>query len=509
MAQNLIIVFMIRKKLDKALADATLKHMGIRKPVPGFNIGIPLLSSVFLIHQREKEVVASNTDKIEEIERYTSETLMDDMMDIGVPININYALVIEQTQNDNYISIDENDWYYEEPLGEILIRLFSIIYPTMTGLGIIAYVNQTAEEVESGKKPLGLAIEQVSNQLQTEGLALDLTQLNQSDLLGIKKIILSPSSQVPPQKRKHLLANVVKEREKKRADALQTISDQMEARPYLPVLPLNEYLIKNKISQKFSTNLDMSEIILSDVAMVLNVLKAANLKSRKKKLGTISHAIMLFGHEELKDIINNFVSLETIVDRRSVAELKNNYLSAFMGYRIAVNYLARRNIKDFEEISICAMIHNLGQIIVLLYHPEAYFEIKYLMDAKNINKRKAARKIIGTTYDNVGIYFAQQWRFPFRIVESLKTCYFNRVGKTQDDVLVNFPFCATELCAFAGGVLDEKQTRRLRELINSLNMFSKEISMLIDKSWSDTTRFSSDHGIRVKKKFLSVIAATG
>ena len=497
---------MTRKKLDKALADTTLKLMGIKNPVPGFDIGIPLLSSLFLINQRETEIAASKANRVE---RYNSETLMDDLMDMGVPVEINDALVIEQIQNENYIFIDEYDWYYEKRLGAILIKLFSLIYPTMPGLNIIAYLNQTAEEIESGRKPLALAIEQVNKQLQIEGVALNLTQLNKSDRLGIKKIILSLSKQAPAPQRKHLLSNVVKERKKKRAEALNMISKQMAARPYLPVLPLNEQLVKNKISRKFSTNLDVSKIILSDVALVLNILKAANLKSRKKKVGTISHAIMLFGHEELKDIVNTFVSLETIKDRKYLAEIENNYFSAFMAYRIAVNYLSRRDIKDFEEISICAMIHNLGQIIVLCYHPEAYFEIKNFMEAKNINKRKAARKIIGTTYDSIGIHFAKQWRFPFRSVESLKTCYFNRVGKTQEDVLVNFPFCATELCAFAGGVLEEKQTRRLRELINSLNMFSKEISILIDKAWSDTTRSSSDHGISVKKKSLSIIAATG
>ena len=118
---------MTRKKLDKALADTTLKLMGIKNPVPGFDIGIPLLSSLFLINQRETEIAASKANRIE---RYNSETLMDDLMDIGVPVEINDALVIEQIQNENYIFIDEYDWYYEKRLGAILIKLFSLIYRT-------------------------------------------------------------------------------------------------------------------------------------------------------------------------------------------------------------------------------------------------------------------------------------------------------------------------------------------------------------------------------------------
>lgn len=507
-----LLFFMIRKKLDKALADVTLEHMGIKNPVPGFNIGIPILSSVFLIHQREKEITESKTNRVE---RYTSESLMDDLMDIGVAVDINYTLVIEQLQNEKYLFIDENDRYHEKRLGAVLIKLFDTIYPTMAGLSIIAYFNQTAEEVESGRKPLELAIAQVSQQLKTEGTVLNLNQarnlnqLDKIDLLGIKKIILTPSQKAQPLTEKNPLTTMLTKRAQKKAEALKTISNQMAAKPYLPILPLNEKLIQHQISQKFSNTLDLSHIILSDVALVLNILKATNLKFPQKKVETISHAIMLLGYEELKDIVTKFESLEIIEERKHLTELQNNYFSAFMAYRIGVNYLSKREIKDFEEISICAMIHNLGQLIVLNYHPEAYFKIKTLMESEKINKRKAAREIIGTTYDNIGIHFAEQWHFSFGIIESLRICYFNRVGKTQDDVLINFPFCATELCAFAGGVLDEKQLLRLRELINSLNMFSKDISTLIDKAWADTIRFSQNHRIRLKKKVLSIIAATG
>ncbi len=497
---------MVLAELDRILKTNTLKHIGIKRAVPGFNISIPMLSSLFLIHQREKEITAAAEDPVE---RYSSETLMDDMMDVGVPAGVDFADTINRMHAESYIGIDENDFYHENRLGAVLVKLFTMIYPTMPGLTMVAYFNQTVDEIESGRKTFELAVEQANKQLQVEGIAVDLTKLKKNYVLGIKKIAMTPAADTSNEKTRDLLSNVIKEREARREKALKLMTKKMADSYYLPVLPLNEQMVKKQINEKFSTNLEVSEIILGDVAMALNILKVANSKSSKKTVGTISHAIMLLGHEELKEVVNRFVSLETIENQAHRQELENNYFSAFMGYRIAVNYLTNSDLKDFEEISICAMIHNFGQIMVLYYYPEAYFEIKGLMEEKQINKRKAARQVIGTTYDNIGVHFARLWGFPFRMIESLQTCYFNRVGKTRDNVLANFPFCATELCAFAGGALDKRQTLRLRELINSLNMFSRQISTLIDQSWSDTVDFSTDHKINLKKKVLSKIAATG
>ncbi|HKK90050.1 MAG TPA: HDOD domain-containing protein [Desulfobacteraceae bacterium] len=180
-----------------------------------------------------------------------------------------------------------------------------------------------------------------------------------------------------------------------------------------------------------------------------------------------------------------------------------------MSHRLTHHVVEKGEITDSEEISICSMIHNLGQIIVLYYHPEAYFRIKTLARYKQSNKRRAARKVLGVTYDAIGIHYAEKWRLPFTHVESLRVCYFNRIGKTRENFVVNLPFCATELCAFAGGVLDGKQTLRLRELINSLNMFSRDLGNILDKAWSDTNQFAKQQKVKIKKRSLSEIAATG
>ncbi len=478
--------------------------MGIHKEVPGFNISIQSLSCILLVHKREEKLTKDNGSA----SRYTSETLMDDLGDVGVPMDAGYDEVIQQIHNENYISIDDDDQYYSERLSMVLIKLFNIIYPTMKGFLLIAYFVQTADEIDSGQKTLEEAVGQMNDFLKTNGVSVDLKKMPKGYQLGIKKIALTPPDKIKNKKKKEAFSKLFKERLEKKEKTIDLMNKKMKEMPFLPVLPLNEQFVKQQINRNFSSSSDITDIILSDVAMTINVLKTAN-KNTYRPIATISHAIMLLGHEELKQIINEFPSLKMYDDPDLRRELEYNFICSYMSKCLTKQFGKKKEIKDVEQMCIGSMIHNLGQLLILCYYPEAYFQIKTLLRQMKNNKRKAARHVLGTTYDNIGIYFARKWRLPFITIESLKVCYFNRVGKTKDNLVINLPFCATELCAFSGGILNDMQKIRLRELINSLNMFSRDLTTMMDNAWTETRSFSKKQKITFKKRVLSEIATTG
>ncbi len=241
--------------------------------------------------------------------------------------------------------------------------------------------------------------------------------------------------------------------------------------------------------------------------MTVNLLCSVNRNLPGKNVKTVSHAILLTGQEEMENLALGFKSLADVEDPDQRRELESAFIASYMSYTFS-KYTARRmGIVDVEEICISSMIHNLGQMIVLYYYPEAYFEIKTLIRHGN-TKRKAARKVMGTTYDTIGIHFARIWNFSFNTIESLRVCYFNRLGSTLDNLVINMPFCAAELCAYSGGVLGHKQKLRLRELVNAMNMFSRDISVLVNRSWSDVRLFCKKQKLTLDKREVSSIAAT-
>ncbi len=497
---------MVEKQLDNVLREQTLNHLGFNSAVPGFHVSIAAFSCIFLVHKRETEIAGSEGVAPE---RYTSETLFDELMDLGVMVDSDYDGILGQIKNEEYISVDDEDRYSSGSLSQILVRIFGLVYPTMKGVLLVAYFTQTAEEVKSLRKSLEEALEQVAHVLASQGVALDLNEISDGYRLGVKKIAFQLCETIRESRDgDSSFRAIYKERAIKREKTIDHISKRMGEMGELPVLPLNGKYLRQQMDLSLYATGDISKIILSDVAMTVNLLKMVNQKKKGKPVATVSHAILLIGHEVLKKKVGEFITLEDVGDADLRKELEYIFVSSYMSNSIARNYAMKADVKDTEEVCISSMIHNIGQMLVLYYYPEAYYEIK-TMATKACSKRKAARNIIGTTYDNIGIHFARQWNFPFITIESLRVCYFNRIGTTKDNLVVNFPFCSAELCAFSGGVLDRKQTVRLRGLINSLNMFSRDLSTLLDMAWVDVRSFSKKQKIPITKRELSEIAAVG
>lgn len=496
---------MITKQLDKILRNNTLDFIGVKNNVTGFNVGISSLCCVILIKERE-DLLASYANNF--IERYTSESLLDELIDTGVKVNDGFAAILQQIEQEELVSVDEKDSYHSKNMSSILVQLFDLVYPTMKGLLLIAYFIQTVEEVYSERKSLQEAVNQVNQVLKSQGVAIDLKQLSKKYRTCVNQLSLQiPQSNINDTN--NAFISVLSKRSIQREKTLRFIYNKMQEQGGLPVLSLNNKYLNQIINKIASSTSDLSEIILSDVGMTSNILKIVNQKRKSKSVLTVSHAIMLLGHEQLHKIIKDFKSIDIVTDADQKKELEMIFLSSYMGKTITENFAKKKEVKDIEEVIIGSMLHNLGQMIVLYYHPEAYFKIKKLMKQRKKNKRKASREILGITYDNIGIHFARQWNFHFLTIESLRVCYFNRVGKTKENLMINLPFCSNELCAFSGGVLDGMHKIRLKELINSLNMFSKDILSFIEQSWVDVTFFSKKHNIEINRRLLAQISATG
>lgn len=495
---------MIVQQLDKALRNNTLDFLGVSRDVGGFQISVAKLACILLILEREDALTAKANYPVK---RYTSETLLDELLDTGLKVDQEYAKILSKIEAEKFVSVDEHDQYYSKKMSNMLTYIFDLVYPTMKGLLLIAYFNQTIEEVASDRKTLQEAVAQVDKTLKDHGVRVDLKGLFVGYEFEINKLV----TENPPvtHEQKEAFTSIFYTRAVQRNKTLQHIDIQMKELGGLPALPLNYKILKKNITTSYSALSDLTHVILDDVGMTINFLKNVNDRKSHKAINTVSHGVIFLGHERVKGIVNGFTSMEDLPEGDQKRELKYAYLSSYMGKVITKHFAQKYKSQDIEEIVICSMIHSMGQLIVLYYHPEAYFKIKKLMEQKKYSKRKASRKILGTTYDNIGIHFARKWQFPFLTIESLRVCYFNYLGKSKENVMINLPFCSSELCAFSGGVLDDLHKVRLRELINCLNMFSRDIFQLLSKSWNDVVDFSEKHQIPLNKKIIGKISATG
>ena len=495
---------MIFKELDHSLRSNTLDHLGVDTGVPGFRISVYLLTCVLLVHNRDLKLMR-NPDCGE---RYTSELLMNDLQDLGVLVDQGFDEIIFQAMGSGFIHVDENDYYYCKKMAQILVKIFAAVYPTMKGLELVAYMLAAAEEVKADQLTIKGALDRVNHELKTKGVSLDFSKTAKGLHLVVAKLADTPPAKATSSSgQRDIFKSLYDARLRKKEKTVRILEQGMGKKPWLPILCRNHKAIKSSITQDFSATSDFTDIILSDAALTLNVLKAVNKNKSGALVGTVSHAVMLLGRESLKKIVLEFEAIDSINDGAQKREMEHSFIAAHMSYAITRRFAIKQGVRDTEELCIAAMLHNLGQMLVLVYYPEAYFKIKDITRKIN-NKRKAARQVLGTTYDTLGIVFARRWHLPYPFIESLRVCYFNRVGRSLTNMMVNFPFCSTELCAYAGGGLDDFQKLRTRNLINSLNLFSREINLFMQQAWEDVKVFSHTQELTIQRRALSEIAIT-
>jgi hypothetical protein len=138
-------------------------------------------------------------------------------------------------------------------------------------------------------------------------------------------------------------------------------------------------------------------------------------------------------------------------NKSQAQELKDDVISSFFSGIVAVQLSEGMNAQDVEETMICAMFLNLGRMIAKFYFFEESEEISRMMEDKGVDEEHAAQKVLGVTYNELGIGIAKTWNFPDRLIAGMQKLQAGKVVLPAGDigrmsVTVNM---ANELCGIA------------------------------------------------------------
>lgn len=224
----------------------------------------------------------------------------------------------------------------------------------------------------------------------------------------------------------------------------------------------------NKIvdSESESAN-KLTKSILQDFALTNKLLKLVNTVSYGQfggKINTISKAVVILGFETIRNVAMTLILMEFLQNKAQAAQIKDDVMSSFFAGIVAAQLSAGRSIKDAEEAMICSMFRNLGKLLATFYFFEESQEIERLMELGE-SEDKAARKVLGLTYNDLGIGIAKSWNFPDRLVAGMQKLSGDikkpRSELEQLTVTVNL---ANELCATAGATEPAKKAEALKAL---------------------------------------------
>ena len=212
--------------------------------------------------------------------------------------------------------------------------------------------------------------------------------------------------------------------------------------------------INTIVSSESEGSSKLAQTILQDFSLTNKLLKLVNTVSYSQfggQINTISKAVSIEGFESVRNIAMSLILMDFLQNKSQAQELKDDVISSFFSGIVAVQLSEGMSARDVEETMICAMFLNLGRMIAKFYFFEESEEVTRLMEDKALSEEQAAMKVLGVSYNELGIGIAKTWNFPVRLISGMQKIKSGKVSMPAGDigrlsVTVNM---ANELCSIA------------------------------------------------------------
>ena len=212
--------------------------------------------------------------------------------------------------------------------------------------------------------------------------------------------------------------------ETNREKALENVLRRIRSTREFPVI--SKYLIE--INQKLSdacaytTASELANTIIKDYALTNKLLKLVNSAFYgfvSGKVTTVSRAVILLGYETVRLAASSLVLFEHFQRKTESTDLKEAVIQSFWCGLIARDIAAQSRNIDAEEAFICAMLHQLGRLLVIFHLPDAYRAIQVKTLKQGLEEKKASKAVLGITYSTLGRKVAKLWGFPESLQNSM------------------------------------------------------------------------------------------
>lgn len=197
---------------------------------------------------------------------------------------------------------------------------------------------------------------------------------------------------------------------------LQTLRNSVESISTLPTVPDTLRRI-SRVLEKPRVGLDeLGKLISNDPALTTKILKMVNSASYgfPGRISSVSHATMLLGLNVIKGLLLGVSVFELM--EKTMMGLWEHSLACAMAARIIAQ---KKGLKEPEEVSICALLHDIGKSILMLQYA-AIFQ-KAMSDAgkEGIGIYETELRYFTASHADVGQWLLRKWNFPRMLVDTI------------------------------------------------------------------------------------------
>ena len=255
-----------------------------------------------------------------------------------------------------------------------------------------------------------------------------------------------------------------------RPGAMEFLLRRMKHRGDFPALSESVVAI-NRIASSESENVGtLSGLILRDFSLTNKLLRLVNSAQYRPagggQISTISRAIVVLGFDAVRNIAITVLLFEHMQNKANADHLREEFLRACLAGLFARDLAARLRIRETEQAYICAVFHNLGRLLCQFYFPEESQDIRRLMQQAGCSEEAAAVRVLGASFDELGIALARSWGFPELIQRSMEKLPADRPhrAKNAEERLCALAACANEYCDAFSQLAPAERERAMRAI---------------------------------------------
>lgn len=196
---------------------------------------------------------------------------------------------------------------------------------------------------------------------------------------------------------------------------LEFLLRRMKHKRDFPALGESIVRIQRIASSETESMASLSAAILKDVSLTNKLLRMVNTvhfaNAGAGSISTISRAVALVGFAGIRNMALSVVLLDHMQDKGQAAQIREEFLRGLMAGTLAAELTT--HARDAEETFIGAMFQNLGRMLTQYYFPEEAQQIRQsAKDAGMAAEDKAAIKVLGLSFGELGVGVAQSWDLP-------------------------------------------------------------------------------------------------
>lgn len=181
--------------------------------------------------------------------------------------------------------------------------------------------------------------------------------------------------------------------------------------------------ILNRASNSETESLaTVSNAILKDISLTNKVLRVVNSAYYNRgggKISTISRAVVMLGINPVKSLAVSLMLFEHLQNKSQASQLMEDAVTSLFSALMAHDIAGKQNIKQREEAFLCALLQQLGKLLVRFYLHEESQAIDQQIQQHQMEENTAALKVLGTSYHKLGMAVAREWGFPEQIILSM------------------------------------------------------------------------------------------